>query len=135
MSTISLVDETVTLCARDLFCKHGFKDGDLIDEVFWDDQRLFDINFNDRNVDMSLCHAVLIALVETYLMPLLPATAKANRYQTIHNPILIDDDEDLEKTVENISFTLTFKQVRDLALKLVNEARVIDGVKYYLETK
>lgn len=75
---------SITLHARDLFSKHGFSDGDLLDDFLWD-------HFNETHPVAS--HELLELLIREHLVPVLPVPLELERIISIHNPIRVADCE------------------------------------------
>lgn len=71
--------------AENLFFKSGFGDGDMLDDLLWDNG--FD-NEPRRDEDhLGFEHEVLARCVERFLLPALPEPVATYRIGSIHNPI------------------------------------------------
>lgn len=103
------MEQTFTLRATDLYSKFGFEDGDMFMNFMWDE---FGYGRAEHMTDP------LIALVKTYLLPLLPEGMDVEEYASAHNPIRATDygDHIREESpywaaCEAISVTITRTQV------------------------
>ena len=94
--------ETVRLSSKDLRCKWGFCDGDLIGDVL-SDNGIYGII--DR-------HVLLIALVKKHLVPLLPKEAEIYEISTNHNPIRLEKPE---LDFEDVSVEIPVAEVLEMA--------------------
>lgn len=90
----------IRLSVEDLRSKWGFADGDLLDDLldeggveFPKGGWLFDGVFDVHAYGFS--HCVLIDLVEKLLLPALPRKVRTYRVSTLHNPIRLEDGEDV----------------------------------------
>lgn len=91
------LDKPIKFYAHNLFSKYGFDDGGLLlhrvspVEEFW-----FDGVYG--KCDHTFSHALLITIVEAFVVPLCPPHLKVQHICTSHNPIRFDfgEDEDID---------------------------------------
>lgn len=96
----------ITLKASDLFCKMGFNDGDLLDDLFYDHPELGHASaMRGKWLRIYFDNLILCALVELYLLPLCPGL-EISYTRHSHNPIRCDDDPILETKYENVEISL-----------------------------
>lgn len=89
-----------TLRVIDLFRKYGFGDGDMLDEVLWENGFR---GVRTARLYASFEHMVLHELVKRYVVPALPVPLNTECLRgTIHNPVRVDlGDADADDSLSN----------------------------------
>lgn len=82
--------DTIELHSNGLFSKHGFMDGDLLDDVPGLPHEFFMLPHSAAH-HLDEKHETLARLVERYLVPAMPILVKTVRIGTHHNPIRAED--------------------------------------------
>lgn len=89
------LDKPIKFYAHELFSKYGFDDGAiLLHRVSRVDEFWFDGVFGKCKHTFS--HALLITIVEAFVVPACPPHLKVQRVCSSHNPIRFDFGEDEE---------------------------------------
>lgn len=81
----------ITLKARSLFDKYGFGDGDMLADLLLDNDIDPDLGEGEWDSDRyTLEDRLLMALVEKYLLPLIPEKLEPRFWRSCHNPVRCD---------------------------------------------
>lgn len=106
-----MTPRTLTLRASDLMSKHGFGDGDVLDD--------FADELEDAGFPEYYENEVLQLLVERHLIPLLPPGCEVRRTESNHNPIrvLFEGvwDKALYERLTPITVSVTLEQIIEVA--------------------
>lgn len=114
-----------TFHADQLFQRWGFGDGDLLDDLLWDNN-LGEVHL-DRDRCMQFAHEVLAAAVERWLLPALPEAVETYRICTIHNPIrakALDYDQPCPTALQDVSVEVPDEDILKLARQLKSQLAI-----------
>lgn len=79
---------TITLKARSLFDKYGFVDGDIFSDLLLDNGIDPDLGEGEWDSDAhSLEDRLIMAVVEKYLLPVIPEKLEPRFWRSCHNPV------------------------------------------------
>lgn len=110
----------IVLKATDLLKKHGFGDGDLFDDLL--EEAGYDVLAENTTTcdedEQFFGHAVLTAVIRTYLMPKLVGFDLLEQVSCSHNPVRIHDDGNLGDVLNGVASTVTAEQVVAIASQL-----------------
>lgn len=115
------------LSDEDLNLKAGFGDGDMFDELLWDngiepDEHELWGEFGKEK--MGVAHLLIVQLVKEKLLPLLPYTKETRTFLGIHNPFRFVD------CVNPSSFTHTAVEVTSAEVLQLAQAILNDPATY-----
>lgn len=111
-----------TFHATDLGSKFGFGDGDMLDDLLWDNgfHDVPRLPEDDKRWPHDFEHTVLCEAIRRFLLPKLPASIETVVIGTIHNPMRIENwtQVDMHATVGDVSATVSDDDVLALAREI-----------------